>query len=292
MIARLDGQKRVDRAIDAFATVAAAVPDATLDIYGDGELRDQLKARIDAADHGDRITLHGHDPHAREALWTASLFWLTSEFEGYPLSTLEAMSHGVPVVSMDMPYGPREQITDGVDGALVPSGDIAAIAERTIELLRSDLEPMRTAARAKAAAHGHEQFLVDWQRVLERVVELKPSRVQTTSTWYVDSDLDGDPITFDGQLELDHAADDIELVAQAWSPDQAEMAEIPLNVERDESEFSFEGSLSRSLFPPHGQIRVGFVWRNVAEFVPIVEPVRRSARSVIGAALRRIGLRR
>ncbi len=44
--------------------------------------------------------------------------------------------------------------------------------------------------------------------------------------------------------------------------------------------------------PPKGQLRVGYVWRNAAEFVPITEPVRRSARSVIGAALRRTGLRK
>lgn len=294
MIARLDGQKRIDRAIDAFATVAAAVPEATLDIHGDGELRDELQGRIDTADLGDRITLHGHDPHAREALWTASLFWLTSEFEGYPLSTLEAMSHGVPVVSMDMPYGPREQITDGVDGVLVPFGDIAVMAERTIALLQGDLEPMRTAARAKAAAHGHQQFLADWQRVLEQVVELKSSRVEAKSTWYVDADLDGDPITFDGALELDtsHAVDEVEVVAQAWSPNNPELITIPMQVERDGSEFSFEGSAPREDLMPDARIRVGFVCRNVGEFVPIADPPRRSARSVIGAALRRTGLRR
>lgn len=294
MIARLDGQKRIDRAIDAFATVAAALPDATLDIYGDGELREDLQARIDAASLNDRIALHGHDPQAREALWTASLFWLTSEFEGYPLSTLEAMSHGVPVVSMDMPYGPREQVTDGIDGALVPFGDTAAMADRTIALLQSDLEPMRSAARAKAAAHGHDQFLADWQHVLEQVVALKPSRVQAESTWHLDADLDGNPITFNGTLSLktSHTPDDLEVLAQAWAPGHAELVQIPLSVERNRSEFSFEGSIQRAQLPPDGQLHVGFVWRNVAELVPITGPPRRSARSVIGAALRRTGLRR
>lgn len=289
MIARLDGQKRIDRAIEAFGIVAAAVPEATLDIYGDGELADELKARIDAAEHGDRMTLHGHDPHAREALWTASLFWLTSDFEGYPLSTLEAMSHGVPVVSMDMPYGPREQVTDGVDGALVPFGDVEALAARTIALLGSDLEPMRAAARAKAAQHGHERFLSDWQRVLERVVELKASRVQPTSTWHLDSDLDGDPLTFGGTLELSGAADDVEITAQAWAPNEPGVVPVPLHVEPD---LSFTGSIPRSAMPPEGRLRVGFVCRNAAEFVPVTTRARRSARSLIGAALRRTGLRR
>ncbi|GAA3523916.1 hypothetical protein GCM10022234_20460 [Aeromicrobium panaciterrae] len=289
MIARLDGQKRIDRAIEAFDLVAAAVPEATLDVYGDGELRDELKARIDAARHGERMTLHGHDPHAREALWTASLFWLTSDFEGYPLSTLEAMSHGVPVVSMDMPYGPREQITDGVDGGLVPFGDVDALANRTVELLGSDLEPMRTAARAKAADHDHRRFLADWQHVLEKVVELKVSRVQPRSHWSVALDQGDDPVTVRGQLELIGAGDDVELVAQAWAPNDPAVVTIPLHVESD---LSFAGTLSRAEIPANGQLRVGYVWRNAAEFVPIPASVRRSARSVIGAALRRTGLRK
>ena len=66
------------------------------------------------------VTLHGHDPRARDALWNSSAFLMTSLFEGYPLSTLESLSHGCPVISYDIKYGPREQISEGVDGFLVP----------------------------------------------------------------------------------------------------------------------------------------------------------------------------
>ena len=62
---------------------------------------------------------------------------MTSAFEGYPLSTLESMSRGCPVVSYDMKYGPREQIDRR--GRRLPRarGDVDALAARVIELLRS-----------------------------------------------------------------------------------------------------------------------------------------------------------
>ena len=73
------------------------------------------------------VTMKGHDPRARDALWQSSAFLMTSRFEGYPLSTLESISHGCPVVSYDIKYGPREQITEGEDGFLVESGNIRAM---------------------------------------------------------------------------------------------------------------------------------------------------------------------
>ena len=57
---------------------------------------------------------------------------MTSLFEGYPLSTLESLSHGCPVISYDIKYGPREQISEGVDGFLVPAGGIRPMAERIV----------------------------------------------------------------------------------------------------------------------------------------------------------------
>ena len=98
---------------------------------------------------------------ARDALWRSSAFLLTSVFEGYPLATLESMSRGCPVVSYDVRYGPREQITDGVDGFVVPPGDVARSPQRVVELLRSpELVPRMSAAARRRAARSRagEQF--------------------------------------------------------------------------------------------------------------------------------------
>ena len=127
--------------------------------------------------------LRGFDPEAREALWTSSAFLMTSAFEGYPLSTLESMSRGCPVVSYDIKYGPREQITDGVDGFLVPAGDTELLAQRVIELLRSPelVQRMSVAARERAARYGPAEFLAAWAGVVQATVEHKPLRTKLES---------------------------------------------------------------------------------------------------------------
>ncbi len=179
-MARLETQKRLMHAITAFARVVEAVPEARLDIYGEGSQRAKLAERDRALRATGSVTLHGYDPHAREALWTASAFLMTSEYEGYPLSTLEAMSQGCPVVSYDIRYGPREQIDDGADGFVVPEGDEAALADRVIELLRSPelVQRMSAAAREKVARYGPAEFVERWAQVIRAAVELEPDRTR------------------------------------------------------------------------------------------------------------------
>ena len=180
VVARLEKQKRLGHAIRAFALAAEQVPTARLDIYGSGSQMPLLRELAEKHGVADAVTLHGHDPRAREALWRSSAFLMTSLFEGYPLSTLESLSHGCPVISYDIKYGPREQITDGVDGFLVPSGGIRPMADRIVEMLTSPelVEKMSEAALDKARHHGHVRFLEEWRQVLDRAVELKPSRTQ------------------------------------------------------------------------------------------------------------------
>ncbi|QWZ07234.1 glycosyltransferase [Nocardioides panacis] len=178
VVARLEKQKRLGHAIRAFALAAQRVPEARLDIYGAGSQLSVLEQV--AAKHGvsDSVTLHGHDPRARDALWSSSAFLMTSLFEGYPLSTLESLSHGCPVISYDIKYGPREQISEGVDGFLVPAGGVRQMADRIVTMLTSPelVARMSEAAREKARHHGHGRFLDEWRQVLEQVVELAPLR--------------------------------------------------------------------------------------------------------------------
>lgn len=180
MVARLETQKRPTEAVRAFARVKQRVPDAHLDIYGSGSRMKTLRRQIERLGITDAVTVHGYDPHARDALWRASAFVMTSAFEGYPLSTLESLSHGCPVVSYDIKYGPREQITEGVDGFLVPEGDTVQLAERVVRLLTSPelVERMSLAAVEKAERHGNDQFLSDWAHVLEAVVRQKRDRTR------------------------------------------------------------------------------------------------------------------
>ena len=157
VLARLSPQKQLVHAVAAWERVVAAVPGARLDIYGEGKERELVEAAIAERGLGEAVLMRGFDPGARDALWTSSALLLTSVFEGYPLSTLEAMARGCPVVSYDVRYGPREQVTDGVDGFVVPDGDVDALAARVIELLRSPELVARMSAAARATARAPRQ---------------------------------------------------------------------------------------------------------------------------------------
>ena len=180
IVARLEPQKGLPDAIAAFREVVHAVPGARLDIYGDGTQRERLQAEIESHGLTGSVALRGFDPRASERLWSSSAFLMTSAFEGYPLSTLESMSRGCPVVSYDIKYGPREQITDGVEGFLVPAGDTALLGRRVIELLSSAelVQRMSAAALARAESFGPREFLERWSRVLHATVEQKPLRTR------------------------------------------------------------------------------------------------------------------
>ncbi|MBT0769515.1 glycosyltransferase [Kineosporia sp. J2-2] len=176
MLGRLMPQKRIDHAVRAFARMARQEPGATLDIHGDGEEREALAALIAELGLEKSVRLRGYDPLARESLRTATALLLTSRFEGYPLVVLEALEHGCPVIAYDIAYGPREQITHGTTGFLVPPGDLDALAGHMVTLARDPLLARRLgqAARASAADHSVDGYLRDWKAVLD-AVELRRS---------------------------------------------------------------------------------------------------------------------
>lgn len=102
MIARLEYQKRIDKAIVIMKNLNDMKLNAKLDIYGDGTLKNELKALIKNYCLEDRIELKGFIKNVSEALITFDLILYTSDFEGLPLSLLEAMSYGIPVVASNV----------------------------------------------------------------------------------------------------------------------------------------------------------------------------------------------
>ncbi|WP_432053275.1 glycosyltransferase family 4 protein [Streptomyces xiamenensis] len=125
---RLHKVKRYDRLIESWALLAGRFPDWQLRIYGHGPERDRLRQRIDELALNDQVFLMG-PATPLEAEWVkGSIAVMTSEFESFGMTIVEAMRCGLPVVSTDCPNGPREIIEDGGDGLLVPVGDPRALA--------------------------------------------------------------------------------------------------------------------------------------------------------------------
>ena len=279
-MARLETQKRLMHAIAAFRRVVEAVPEAKLDIYGEGSQRDKLQAEIERSGLTGAVTLRGYDPHAREALWRASAFLMTSEYEGYPLSTLEAMSQGCPVVSYDIRYGPREQVGDGVDGFVVPEGDEAALAERVIELLRSPelVQRMSGAAREKVARYGPAEFVERWAHVIRAAVELEPERTRIEEAAFEVTRLRRrrgalhlrGVLRVQGRGNLDSARLRLDAVH-----DSGEAVELPLDVERADDGFRVAAKVPLDdALPAEGiaRLRLRLTWNNSAWETEIAHP--------------------
>jgi glycosyltransferase involved in cell wall biosynthesis len=151
-VGRLVAQKDYPTMLDAFAKVRAALPDARLAILGKGPDADAIAERAKAMGLGDAVELLGFDPNPFKFMARARVLLQSSRAEGLPGTIIQSMACGTPVVSTDCDHGPREVIRDGTDGYLVPVGDAAALADRTIRVLRDAALRARFGEAARASA--------------------------------------------------------------------------------------------------------------------------------------------
>jgi glycosyltransferase involved in cell wall biosynthesis len=124
---RLTAQKDFATLIRAFAKLRQALP-ARLLILGEGEDRATLEALVQQLGLQQDVSLPGFAANPYPYMIRASLFVLSSRWEGLPGVLVEALYCGAPLVSTDCPSGPREILADGRYGRLVPVGDVGAMA--------------------------------------------------------------------------------------------------------------------------------------------------------------------
>lgn len=133
-VARLSPEKNHLMAIDIFAKLLQIVPGATLHLYGEGMEKSKIVNWISDLGLESNVLLEGYRSNIREIYTTSSCSILTSKMEGFSLSLLEAMAFGCPVVAFDIKYGPREIVSHGETGFLVPYGDLDTFASYLVQI--------------------------------------------------------------------------------------------------------------------------------------------------------------
>ncbi len=144
---RLDRNKGLYDLVNAWPEVLRHQPNSQLWLIGEGPERDELFQQIKDLDLRGQVVLPGAFDDVEEILAAANLFVLPSYFEGLSISLLEAMAHQVPVIASDIP-GNRDLVETGVNGCLVPAGDVQAISQAIRDALAN---PDRSQGWAKAA---------------------------------------------------------------------------------------------------------------------------------------------
>jgi glycosyltransferase involved in cell wall biosynthesis len=161
-VGRLIAQKDFATLIDAFAQLRRQRKLRLL-ILGEGELRASLLAQAAQLGVAEDVALPGFEANPFAAMRAASVFVLSSRFEGLPGVLIQAMACGARVVSTDCPSGPREVLEDGRWGALVPVGDARALAAAIAQTLDAPRPPK---ARERAAAFTERQAIERYAQVL------------------------------------------------------------------------------------------------------------------------------
>ena len=153
--------------IRAFARLAARRP-CRLVILGEGSKRKEIEGLVEESRLTDRVSLPGWVENPFAFMARASLFALSSRWEGLPTVLVEALACGCPCVSTDCPSGPAEILLNGDLGPLVPVGDDAALAEAMERVL--ERPPDKRVLRQRAMDFSAERALDDYEQLIESLL--------------------------------------------------------------------------------------------------------------------------
>ncbi|WP_206081117.1 glycosyltransferase family 4 protein [Marinobacter orientalis] len=170
-VGRLAPQKGYERLLAAFSELAPDFPEWQLHIVGDGVCRNELEERVLSFGLTDRIRLPGAVGNVADWYRSADLFVMTSRFEGFPNTLAEALSYGLPAVSVDCDTGPRDIIRHEVDGILVPRDDHRALVDALACLMADEGLRKQYGQRATEAAQrfAPERVADMWENLFRQV---------------------------------------------------------------------------------------------------------------------------
>lgn len=168
-VSRISHQKGIPYLIEIWKRVNKRHPDWHLDVYGEREQEDDYQALV----RHEFINIHVHKPTSDifKCYIDSSILLLTSVYEPFGLVLVEAMSCGLPVVSFDSDFGPREIITNEVDGFLIPLFDVDMFSSRVCQLIEDPNLRLQIgkAGIEKSMRFSSEIIMPQWKSLFEEL---------------------------------------------------------------------------------------------------------------------------
>lgn len=168
-VGRLSYPKNFQLAVRIASEVLPQNPDWSWDIYGQGEDYDELNCMIQNYGLGKQMKLRGQVNNLYELYNQYSFMVMTSRFEGFPMTLLEGMGNGLPLISFDIETGPNEIINNGMNGFIVPSGNSQLLVDR-IQKMMSDEQLRKSISRRnkeRAKDFSTTSIVQQWSELLK-----------------------------------------------------------------------------------------------------------------------------
>lgn len=173
MVARYNDAKGYNYMVEAWSLVHQRHPDWVLNVYGSGELHDDVIRWIDEHGLTDTMILHEPTDQIMERYMESSMCVMSSRYEAFPMVLLEAMVCGVPSVAFDCPHGPRQIIRDGEDGLLVEYLNPQALADGICRLIEDEAfrRQLGTKARENVMRFSQSSVMQQWETLFHQLIE-------------------------------------------------------------------------------------------------------------------------
>jgi len=174
-VGRLAKQKSLEHLLNAWHKAISSIPQWTLLIVGDGKKKRELELLAKQLNISHSVSFVGAVKDVTPYYKSASFFVMSSMHEGLPVSLIEAISNGLPLISYNCPYGPENIIEHDKNGLLIENGNIDALSEAIIGMATSNemRKTFSSASKLKSSEFAIELIAEQWNNVFNFVLVKK-----------------------------------------------------------------------------------------------------------------------
>lgn len=171
-VGRYNHAKGYEYLIEAWKIVNSNHPDWIINIYGSGELKEQVKKLIEQAGLQNTMLMHEPTDDIMDKYMESSICVVSSRYEGFSMVILEAMACGLPVISFDCPHGPRNIIKNGEDGILVEHLNSQALANNICYLIEhpEDRKALGEKAKENIKRFSRDNVMKQWTDLFNQLL--------------------------------------------------------------------------------------------------------------------------